>query len=339
MPLKSREIIREAWEFTQRNKKMIIWYAFVPSLLTTLTGMLYLVYQYFAFRSSPLFENWEQSFTTLVVTNVLSVIRDNFSTTLPLIIAAVIIGILYIFIPSFCEGAIIQLVARRRNGQDVRTRDGIRHGFLSFLPLFEYSWIIRTFSLVSFLTWAAFVARNLGWAALNTFAPIFIICMIVGVILTIIFTYTEFFIVIDDRKVIESIAKSSVLVVTHLEETILLSILMIIISLRIIIQIVFVLLIPIVVTAVIYGIASAALPTLALVVGGLIGLILLYIASYLSGTIHVFASTVWTFTFLELTGQEYINARGGKVNWQGESHEPAKVSIESEVETSATEDQ
>jgi hypothetical protein len=107
--------------------------------------------------------------------------------------------------------------------------------------------------------------------------------------------------------------------------------------LRIILQIVFVLLIPIVVTAVIYGIASAALPTLALIVGGLIGLILLYIASYLSGTIHVFASTVWTFTFLELTGQEYTNARGGKVNWQGESHEPTKVAIESEDETSATE--
>jgi len=203
MSLKSRQIISEAWEFTQSNKKLIFWYAFFPSVLTTLAGILYLIYQYYAFLSSPLFENWDQSFTSLVVRSVFGLIRDNFSTTLPLIIVAVVIGVLYLLIPSFCEGAIIQLVARRRNGQNVRTRDGIRYGFWSFLPIFEYSWIVRTFSIISFFGWGSFVARNLGWTALNTFLPIFIICAIAGVILTLVFTYTEFFLVIDNKRVIE----------------------------------------------------------------------------------------------------------------------------------------
>ena len=309
MRISYRKIIAEAWEFTQNSKRLILIYAFFPALLTTLVGILYLVYQYYAILSSPLIENWEQSFTTVFVTNVIQVIRDNFSWTWPIILFAAIIVILYLFIPSFCEGAIIQLVARKRNGQQVRARDGIGHGFLSFLPLFEYSLLIKTFSIVSILTWSSFIARNLSWSVLETFFPIIIIVGIVGIILTLLFTYSEFFIVIDDRGVIESITKSSVLVITHLEETLLLSILMLIISLRILIQIVFVLLIPIVVALIFYLIASTALPSVAFIVGGIIGILLLYLASYLSSIIHVFAASVWTFTFLELTNEDYISAR------------------------------
>jgi len=188
-------------------------------------------------------------------------------------------------------------------------RDGIRYGFLSFLPLFEYSWLTRTFSLVSMISWTSFVGRNLGWDALNAFLPIMIFLAIVGIVLTIIFTYTEFFIVIDDRRVIESIAKSSVLVVTHLEQTLLLLILMLIISVRIIVQIVFVLLIPAIIALIIYFVTSAAVPIVALTAGGVIGLLLLFLAAYLNSIIHVFAASVWTFTFLELTHDEYVSAR------------------------------
>lgn len=309
MPLKARRIIGEAWEFTQNNRKLIIWYAFIPSVLTTLAGILYLVYQYYAFASSPLFGNLDQGFLQTLILQVLQIVRENFAGTMPILVTAGIIAVLYILIPPFCEGAIIQLVARKRNGQEVRTRDGLRHGFMSFLPLFEYSWLIRTFSLVSLTAWAALIMRSLGWEAFQTFLPVFIIFAIVGVILTVLFTYSEFFIVIDDRRVIESVAKSSVLVMTHLEETILLSILMLIISIRIIIQILFVFLIPAVMLVIAYFIASATLPAIALTIALVVGTILLYFASYLSGTIHVFAASVWTFTFLELTAEEITSAR------------------------------
>lgn len=320
MRISYREIIREAWEFTQNSKRLILIYAFFPAVLTTLAGMLYMVYQYYAVVSSPLVEDWERSFTTVFVTNVIQIIRENFSWTWPIIVFAAIILLLYFLIPSFCEGAIIQLVARKRNGQKVRARDGIRHGLLSFLPIFEYSLIAKTFSFVSILTWSSFIARNLSWSAFETLLPVVIIVAIVGAILTVLFTYTEFFIVIDDRGVIESITKSSVLVVTHLEETLLLSVLMLIISIRILLQIVFVLLIPAVVAFIIYLFTSVAIPALAIIVGGVIGLILLYLASYLSSIIHVFAASVWTFTFLELTHEDYLSARE-KEDEQKESEE------------------
>ena len=308
MSLKARNTIGEAWEFTQNNKRLIKWYAFLPAVLSTVVGILYVAYQYLSFVNSPLFGQ-EQTFLTQVALRAREFFSFNGEYIVPMVITAVVVGIFYILLPSFCQGAIIQMIARKRNGQEVKMRDGIRYGLLSFLPIFEYSWLVRTFSIVSVFTWAGFLARNLGWDALNTFTPILIVYFIVGLFVAVLFTYTEFFIVIDDRKVIESIAKSSTLVVTHLEETLLLIILMIIISVRILLQIVFVLLIPGAMLLIIYLFASASIPFAAYVVAGSVGLVLLYIASYLSATIHVFAATVWTFTFLELTSMELTSAR------------------------------
>lgn len=304
-----KQIIGEALEFTQNNKKMIIWYAFFPALLSTLAGILYIGYQFYAFKSSPLFENWSHSFGYLLATTVLQVLRENFNSMLPFIVVGIVILLLYFTIPSLCEGAIIQLIARKKNGQEVRTRHGIKYGLLSFLPLFEYSLFIRTFSLVSLLFEAGFIARNLGLDALGALMPVLILLAIVSIFLTLLFTYTEFFLVIDDRKIFESIGKSCRLVITHPEETILLSILMLIIGIRILVQILFVLLIPGIIAGSIYLFASSTLPIVGIIVGGVLGLILLYIASYLSATIHVFAATVWTFTFLEFTNEEEKSAR------------------------------
>ena len=40
------------------------------------------------------------------------------------------------------------------------------------------------------------------------------------------------------------------------------------------------------------------------IVGSIVGVIALYFASYFLGIFHVFATAVWTFTFLELTTEE-----------------------------------
>ena len=305
-----RKIIGEAWEFTQNNKKMIIWYAFWPSFIGTLYGVFYLIYQFYAFKSSRLLENWPQSFTSVALRAVYQYMKDNISFVWIFIILALLIVIIYFVLPPICEGAMIQIISRKKHGLEINRFDGFKFGLFSFLPLLEYVTLARTFSLTSLAGNASFVARNLGWDALNTLAPVLIIFAIVMIFLGLLFTYTEYFIVIDDRKVIESITKSCVLVIKHLGETLLLIILMAIISIRIIIQLVFVVLIPFTIFGLFYLFALASMETVGIIVGIVMGLVLLYIAAYLGGTIHVFATTVWTYTFLELTSKEEYDARG-----------------------------
>ena len=65
--MKHRQIIGEAWSFTQANKKLIVWFAFVPSLLSTVVGVVYVIYQFYSFNSSALFENWQESFAAVAI--------------------------------------------------------------------------------------------------------------------------------------------------------------------------------------------------------------------------------------------------------------------------------
>lgn len=308
--MEHRKIIGEAWEFTQNNKPIIRWYAFLPSLIATCYGILYLIYQFYAFKSSRLFENWGRSFTMIALTDAWQTLRDNFSVLWPFLVVAIVVVVLYFFLPPVTEGAIIQMTARKKNNIPVRTAEGLKYGFWTFLPMFEYTTMVRTFSVASMLGWASFIMRNLGWQAFVTFLPIFIIYGIAVIFMTILFTYTEFFIVIDDLKMLESITKSCLLVIRHLQETVLLSILMLIISVRIVLQLLFVVLIPVAMFAIVYFFTLANMEVAGIAVGSVLSAILLYIAAYLGSTIQVFSSAVWTFTFLELTGTPEIDARG-----------------------------
>lgn len=304
-----KQVIGEAWEFTQENKRLIIWYGFVPSLLTTVVGIFYMAYQFFAFKRSVLFENSKTSFLTELAHYVYDFILRNFQLTIPLIVFGVIFLILYLLLPTLCQASAVQYIARKRNGQPVGIRTSLKHGLLGFLPLFEYHLILKGFGAFSIVTEAAFVLRNLGPGPFEQLLPIFLFIFIVGITLTLFFTFADFFIIIDGKPIMSSIVESSKLVLMHWEKTFFISLLMLIIGLRIILQIIFVLLIPTLVVVIAGYIAMANLAVLGMYVGGIIGIIALLFAAYLGGIVNIFANTVWTFTFLELSNEQIVSAR------------------------------
>jgi hypothetical protein len=304
-----KQIVAEAWQFTQENKKLTIWFGAFPAFFGTVVGIGWLIYQYYAFLSSKLFQNWNKSFLFLVFSTVLDFLQSNRGIIVPLLITAIVLVACYFFVPVICQGGLIQLIARRRNGQAVPARKGFSFGLMYFLPLFEYSLFFQIVSGTSIYTVLATSLRGFGWKVLPLVTPVFILASLAVFFIAIFLTYTEFYIVIDEEKVFTSIAKSFNLVVRNLEETILLTILMLLIGIRIIIQLLFVMLIPAVVVGVVYLMALANLPNLGLLLGGILGLAGLAIASYLNGIIHVFAVAVWTFTFLKLTSEVKPHAR------------------------------
>jgi hypothetical protein len=208
----------------------------------------------------------------------------------------------------------VQLIARKKNGQDVRIRDGIQYGFFYFLPLFSYTLAARTFSLTSILGEGAFVLRNLGPDTFEAFLPIFIVLILISIAFMVLFVFAEYYIVIDDTKVTDSMAKSAVLVSKHWSTSIMISVLMFFIGIRIIFQIIFVLLVPIAVLMGVFYFASSTLPDIGLLIGGGIGVLALFFASYLGAIVHVFTTTVWVFAFLDLTTTPLLNARGELVD-------------------------
>ena len=302
--MNSRHIIAEAWHFTRENKSLMWWYAFIPSVLTTLIGILYMLYQFFSFKRSPLFDNAPHSFLSEVITNVLGFLNRHGDLVVPAIIITIIILIFYALLPTLCQGALIQVIARKRKGEQIKTSDGISFGLLSFLPLLEYHLLIKSFSIISLFTEAAFILRNLGTGALTTLLPVFILAVIIGLILTLLFTYSEFFIVLHRKPVLKSMGRSAKLVILSWQHTFLVAILMLIIAMRIIINIIAVLLVPALLFFSAGFLATMALANIGIVIGIIFGLAGLFVASYFSGILNVFANAVWTFTFVELMDEK-----------------------------------
>lgn len=307
-----KRIIQDAWQFTQAHKRLVKWYALFPAILATIAGILFIVYQYMAFvTSEALFAGHTESFLYKIISVYINLFDTSTKLGITVTILLIIAIIMHLFIPVFCQGALIQLIARNRNGEPIKVRNGVSHGLLNFLPLFEYSMILRSFTLTSILGEGAFILRNFGWGWFEALLVPIILMVCVSLLLTLFFTYSEYFMVIDKKKVFASMKASTLLVIKHWQHTFLILILMVIIGLRIIFNILVVLIIP----GVIIGITaifvySAALMKVGVIVGGLVGIFALYVASYFNAIIEVWAKAIWVYSFLELTNQQEIDARG-----------------------------
>ena len=304
-----KDLISQSWDYTQQNKKLIKWFGFLPAIFTTTVTTGYILYQIFAFKASYLFSEKEHNFLGEVAKIIFGFFKTNSSLTIPFIIVAAIFAVIYFLLPTLCKASAIQFIARQKSQQKVTLSLALKHGFLSFLPLFEYHLLIKTFSLFSILVEMGFVLRNLGVGLFQIFMPVFLMLIVLSFVLTLLFTYSDFFIVIDSEGVFASIKKSVKLVIMHWKYTFLMTILMLIIGVRIIIQVIVVFLIPFFVVLIMGYLAAAALPITGIVVGSVVGLIALFVASYLNGVVDVFSYVVWTFTFIELTSKKEVSAR------------------------------
>lgn len=310
-----RKIIQDAWHFTQDHKRLVKWYALVPAILTTIAGIGFIVYQYMAtITSDVLFEGVEESFFHQIMEVYVGLFNMETKIGITVTVLLILGAILYLFVPVFCQGAIIQLISRHKNGEPVKVRNGVSHGLLSFLPLFEYAIILRTFTLMSVVGEALFILRNFGWGWFRALLIPLILMLCISMLLTLFFTYTEYFIVIDRKKVFASMKASTLTVIKHWQHTFLILILMAIIGLRILVNVLIVLLVPgIIIGIVAIFVYSAALMKVGVVVGGLVGLVALYFASYFNAILDVWAKTIWVYSFLELTTTEETDARGNVV--------------------------
>ena len=88
---------------------------------------------------------------------------------------------------------------------------------------------------------------------------------------------------------------------------------MIIIGLRIVLQVIMVFLIPALMVLITGYLATVTLPVTGVIVGGVVGLISLILAAYLTGIVEIFSYTVWTYTFLAVTQEKELSAREAEV--------------------------
>lgn len=297
-----RDIVRKAWQVTQVHLKKLIWYGAVPAFFKTLVSSVYLAYQYHAFKTSALFTGRDPNMGD-TLKEVWGIISNYPKLSIFLGVATLIVLGSYTLLPPIFNGALIHALMKIKNYEPIS--GSLEIGLRRFFPMFEFAVISGSFSIITVFTESSFVLRWWGENVFFFILPIFLFIAMVGLIASFLFAYTEFFIVVDNKRVIKSIGESVILVLSNLRKTILIFILMLLISIRVILNVVLILLIPMIVVALAGFMASIFYSLIGHIVIAVFGLAALVGSAYLMGLFHVFSTAVWVYTYSLLAHKEH----------------------------------
>jgi MFS family permease len=303
--MRSRDIVRKAWQITQVHLKKLIWYGAVPSFFSVVVSSCYLAYQYNAFKTSPYFNDDYVPGHNLMGTakTVWSVMSSHPTITVTLIVLAVLIGIGYIIVPPIFRGAMISALTKIKDYEPIEgsVEVGVRH----FFPMFEFGLLIGAFGITTLFTEGSFILRWWGESAFFIALPILLFIVIVGFIISFLFTYSEYFIVLHDKTIIKSLMESAIMVISNLRKTFLVFVLIVLISARVILNVLLILIIPMFIVILASYFSSIFFSMLGFVLIGIVALAVILVSSYLMGLFHIFTTTVWvlTFSFLVTKGK------------------------------------
>lgn len=288
-----REIIAEAWSITRRERALRRW-GFTAALFETLFDIKLLIYQvYFLttyLEGNPIgfFEIEEILFRSVP-----------FWAFLTFIITLIVLFTLEIFIPKMCLGAVIGLAAKSHKGEEVK--GGLVLALYNFFAIFAIRELFVLGKLTTVLTIISLILRYMGGGAQAFLVTFTLLFFMISNLFRFFANFAEEGAVIRKTGVFPSIGKSFKLIISHLRHVVFLLLLLLIISIRILINALVLLVLP----AMIFGLgillALFLSPLLTIAVATVLGLLLVGIASYFFAYLHVFQQTVWTITYMELS--------------------------------------
>ncbi len=291
-----REIIAEAWAITVRETSLRRW-GFAESFCETFLDVkllgyqVYFLYAYFAEKHVGFFDDFEWLYSHVPLGFFLSI----------LIGFGLLLLVEWIF-PHIAAGAIIGLAAKSHRQEPVR--GGLILALYNFLPIFAAH---EFFVLASWSTTITLVSLSLRYVDGDVrffMVGVIVAFWVLSNALKFLASFTEQGIVIKQWNIFQSMGRSFKLLLSHLGHIVFLMLLLFIISIRIFINAIVILLIPGIVIGTGFVLVHVLSPLVSYVIAGLLGIVLIAVASYFFGYLHVFRRTVWTLAFLELTQQK-----------------------------------
>lgn len=297
--MNTRDIVRKAWQITQVHLKKLIWYGAIPSFFTIVVSSIYLAYQYHAFKTSVFFGAHGSADVLGTAKTLWGVVTSHPTFSIVLIVLSFFFFLGYTLVPPIFNGTLIHALTKISKYESIE--GSMEVGVRRFFPMFEFGLLTGAFGITTLFTESSFILRWWGESIFFITLPFLLFIAIVGFIISFLFAYAEFFIVLHNKKLIKSIMESTILVISNLRKTFLVFVLMILISVRIILNVVLVLLVPMLMILATSYFANTFWSILGAILIGLFGLGVLLVSSYLFGLFHIFAVTVWVLTFNLLT--------------------------------------
>lgn len=292
-------MVAMAWHITIEYREKLFRFGFFASFFSILVTACYLFYQAEAFAHSSFFSSSDTRYDFWIQfgKNAWILLSQDSTLFVLFIIFVVLVLLGWFFAPMICRASIAHLVSKIWMKEE--TGNGLPVALSRFFPLLEITAVKRIFDPFSFLTEFAFVARNLP-GGLSFLAPFLFLLMALGILLLFFFTYTTQCIVIYKMNFVKAIKISSYTVFYNIRKTFTILVLFFLVELRVIINVLLILALPIVIIGTTGIFAGLFSQTIGIFFGAGILLVLLLLTAYVTGILFVFSEAILTIAFLEL---------------------------------------
>ncbi len=290
------DIIIPAWELIKDDHKVKKMY-FFPWILSIIFLSALLAYQTiytYTILSGKKEETLEK---------ILNFIHSDY--IIEFIIWTIIFIILYTLIIPIFEWWIIRYIAKKDTEHKAEIWESLSVWLYRFLPIFEYNNLFSEFKFLSIVNWYLFFLRFFEFKYINIITYIFIWLFLFSMIINILFIYSKYIIVLENKKVFESIWKSAKLALMNLKNTFKLYILMFILNIRVIFNFIVFLIFPILIVFVIWFVTTQLIKTLALIVILIIFVLFILFLWYLAWVLETLKAAIWYYAYRK--GNQRLN--------------------------------
>lgn len=285
----TRTILLPSLELIKNDSKLKRFY-FFPWLLSVVFLSVTLVYQCI-YTYVVLLGRREEALELM-----LSVFHSEY--IVELLIFSAIFFVFYILLLPVFEWALIRYIDKRNSWEASRS-DSIGFWIYRFAPLFEFNNIFSLFKFVSILNWYLFSLRFLGLEYLWFLSIFFLIAFILSIILWVFIAYARFEIVLWNKWAFEAVGSSSKIALLNIKTTLKLYVLMFIMNLRVILNFVVFLVLPLLWIFIAGLITSQVFSIIAFTIFGFIFVIFVIMLGYLSAVLDVFRTQIWYRAYRE----------------------------------------
>ncbi len=288
--LLKEKIMIPAWDIIKDDTKIKTFYI-IPWLLSILFLTILLVYQSI-YTYVELFWNKEAA---------LEVILKFFHSEyiLESIISVAIFLIIYFILTPIFEWWLIKYIDLKNNNSDISKSEAFWHWLYNFFPLFEYNNLFSEFKIISIINWFLFMLRFFWIEYISILIYVFLILLFFAILLNILFSYSKYIIILENKWVFESIWISCKITIFNLTRTVKLYFLMLFLNMRVVFNFIVFLSFPLIIIIAIWLISSKIFLIMAIVILSILFLVFIAALWYLTAVLEVFTTSIWYFAYIE----------------------------------------
>ena len=283
-------IIQKAWDIVQEDTKIKKFY-FLPGLISIVFLTIILVYQ--TIYTYVVFFNQEDQALNII----LNVIHSEYIQEI--LIWWWIFFVIYMFLTPLCEGTLIWYISKKPDNEYVSIWDSVWNWIYKFLPFFEYSNLFSQFKFITIVNMYLFCLRFIGFDYIWFLNWVFIFLLFVSTIINILFAYSRYEIILNNKKALESVATSVKIAILNFWITTKIYFFVFLLSLRVVINFLVFLFFPILIVSAITYITSQIFLYITIAIFSIIFLVLTIILGYMWWVLDVFRISIRYFAYIE----------------------------------------